>query len=158
MKRIDFGQSVAILANVGVITGIIFLAIELRQNNQMMVSQTRSNIATSLSSTLNPVTTDAELAEAIYRLDTGEGVTGAEEYRISLYDEQLFRYWENAHYQYRRGLYDENEWAGHRADIAASVNNRCRLAHFWADNREYYSELFVAFIDDVLLPSSCQLK
>lgn len=32
MKKIDLGQMITILANVGVIAGIIFLAIELRQN------------------------------------------------------------------------------------------------------------------------------
>jgi hypothetical protein len=32
MRKIDVGQAVAILANFGVITGIVFLAIEVRQN------------------------------------------------------------------------------------------------------------------------------
>jgi len=32
MKKIDLGQSIAILANIGVIAGIIIVAYELRQN------------------------------------------------------------------------------------------------------------------------------
>ena len=36
MKKLDLGQTMTILANVGVIVGISFLAVELRQNNDMM--------------------------------------------------------------------------------------------------------------------------
>lgn len=39
MKKIDLGQFISILANVGVISGIIFLAVEIRQNDKMMMSQ-----------------------------------------------------------------------------------------------------------------------
>ncbi len=41
MKKIELGQTIAILANVGVIAGILFLAIELRQNNEALGLQAR---------------------------------------------------------------------------------------------------------------------
>ena len=44
MKKLDVGQTVTILANVGVIAGIVFLAIELRQNNELLGVQIRSGI------------------------------------------------------------------------------------------------------------------
>lgn len=34
MKKIDLGQGAQILANIGVIAGIVFLAVELRQNKK----------------------------------------------------------------------------------------------------------------------------
>jgi len=40
MKKIDLGQSISILANLGVIAGIVFLAFELRQNNELLIAQT----------------------------------------------------------------------------------------------------------------------
>ena len=40
MKQIDLGQTISILANLGVIAGIVFLAVELRQNNELLVAQT----------------------------------------------------------------------------------------------------------------------
>ena len=39
MKKIDVGQTIAILANVGVIAGIIFLAIEIGQNQAALDEQ-----------------------------------------------------------------------------------------------------------------------
>jgi hypothetical protein len=41
MKKIDLGQTVQILANLGVIAGIVFLGIELQQNNALLGAQAR---------------------------------------------------------------------------------------------------------------------
>ena len=40
-KTISLGQLLEVMASIGVIAGIVFLAIELRQNNQLLVEQTR---------------------------------------------------------------------------------------------------------------------
>ena len=39
MKKLDLGQSIGILANVGVIAGIVFLGLELRQHNELMEAE-----------------------------------------------------------------------------------------------------------------------
>jgi hypothetical protein len=41
MKKIDIGQTVGLLANPGVVAGIEFLAVELRQNNELMNAAAR---------------------------------------------------------------------------------------------------------------------
>ncbi len=47
MKKIDLGQTIGVLANIGVIIGILLLVYELSQNRQMMKAQTRNEIAQS---------------------------------------------------------------------------------------------------------------
>ena len=42
MNRLNLGQTINTLANVGVIAGIVFLAIELRQNNELLGVQIRA--------------------------------------------------------------------------------------------------------------------
>ena len=42
MKKIDYGQAIQTLANVGVLAGIVFLAFELRQNNELLDTQIRA--------------------------------------------------------------------------------------------------------------------
>ncbi len=44
MKKFDSGQTITILANVGVIGGILLLAYELRQNNLYLQEQARFNL------------------------------------------------------------------------------------------------------------------
>lgn len=43
MKKIDIGQGIGILANLGVIAGIVFLAVELRQNNELLQAEASLN-------------------------------------------------------------------------------------------------------------------
>ena len=44
MKKLDLGQTITILANMGVIGGILLLAYELRQNNLYLQEQARFNV------------------------------------------------------------------------------------------------------------------
>ena len=39
MKKLDFAQTASLLANLGVIAGIIFLGFELGQNNDLLAAQ-----------------------------------------------------------------------------------------------------------------------
>ena len=43
MKKIDLGQAITILANIGVIAGILFLAVEVRQNQESLDEANRIN-------------------------------------------------------------------------------------------------------------------
>jgi hypothetical protein len=45
MKKIDFGQTVSVVANIGVVIGIVLLVYELNQNRQMTAAQTRHEMA-----------------------------------------------------------------------------------------------------------------
>ena len=44
MKKIDFGQTVTLIANIGVIGGIMMLAYELQQNNKLMEAAARQAV------------------------------------------------------------------------------------------------------------------
>jgi len=43
MKKIDLGQAINTLANLGVIAGIVFLAVEIRQNNELLAADASFN-------------------------------------------------------------------------------------------------------------------
>ena len=79
MKKIDLGQTITILANVGVIIGIVFLALEIRQNNSQLSAQSRFNyfqtrIDFSLLSATDPV-----LSPILAKLSLGEALDRHEE-------------------------------------------------------------------------------
>ena len=61
MKKIDLGQTLGILANVGVVFGILLLAYELNQNRQMMEAQT-GRVVWGASSTKGGIDLHVELA------------------------------------------------------------------------------------------------
>ena len=62
MKKIDLGQTAAVLANLGVIAGVLFLALELQQNNELIAAEGRLNRSNQVIETWNTLVTHPELA------------------------------------------------------------------------------------------------
>ena len=48
MKKIDRGQTISLVANIGVLIGILLLVFELNQNRVVTEAQTRSAITASI--------------------------------------------------------------------------------------------------------------
>jgi len=155
MKKIDLGRAIAVLANVGVLAGIVFLAAELRQNREMMRAQTRNELSQGIVTLLAMVADNGELADLRLRADRAEELTDVEAYRYSLFTRTLFRYWENVHYQYRLGVFDESEFRT-QADAWARYLDGSRAAtEFWCRYRREFSNEFVAEINGILDPEAC---
>ncbi len=63
MKKIDFGQTLQLFGNVGVVVGILLLVYELNQNRDMMEAQTRHEIAQSIVEQLGEIASNGDLAD-----------------------------------------------------------------------------------------------
>ena len=84
MKKIDLGQTVGILANIGVIVGIVFLAIEIRQNNELMEADARFNRLSLSTEAYNLLSTNRELATIQVKVANKEGLTEVEAFQASM--------------------------------------------------------------------------
>ena len=67
MKKIDLGQIITILANVGVVIGLVFLTLEIRQNNAQMRAQGAYSIDQSVETLNRAVYLDKEFADLLHR-------------------------------------------------------------------------------------------
>lgn len=67
MKKLDFVQFITILANVGVIAGIVFLSLEVRQNTAQMRAQAAFTINQSVEALNQAVFQAPEFAELLHR-------------------------------------------------------------------------------------------
>ena len=83
MKKLDLGQTITILANVGVIAGIVFLGVELRQNNELMESQARFNRLSIQTGSNTLVAENAGLAAILAKANKNEELTDAERLQIN---------------------------------------------------------------------------
>lgn len=115
MKLDRLSQGVQVAANLGVILSIMFLAYQISENRELTRAQTRNAIATSTISLLSSEALDADLASLVRRNNDAEELSADEQFRLERWMYSYFRLWEDAHYQYRNGLYDEAEFAGARA-------------------------------------------
>ena len=67
MRKIDLAQTISILANVGVVIGIIFLTLEIRQNTAQMRTQGAQSIYQAVETLNQAVYLDEEFADLHYR-------------------------------------------------------------------------------------------
>ncbi len=85
MKKPDLGQTITILANVGVIAGIVFLGVELAQNNEFLAAQARFNRQTLAAESWSIIATEPELTTVIIKDRNGQELTEVEKLRIEAY-------------------------------------------------------------------------
>ncbi len=137
------------LANVGVLAGIVFLALEIRQNSEVVRAQSRAQIASEAADHLMRRAENPQLAEIVIRADDGEELSRVEQLLLLNWQQSMLRRWENIHYQYRQGLYSEEEYFGNRTAWRGVVSNRSTRQH-WEQYRDSFSPEFAAEIDRLL--------
>lgn len=82
MKKIDPGQAFHILANIGVLGGILLLAFELQQNNELLAAEARFNRVTMVVDAWRFRAEHSELYELRERANNNEVLSRAEQMRV----------------------------------------------------------------------------
>ena len=142
----------SLLANFGVLVGVLFLVLEMQQNSQLMRSQTRDSLAEKNVEWRYAIAGNMETAQLFAdgpRI-MGDPQFDAEYFALaSLYDARL-RIWENELYQYQQGLYDEGEFRARLDSWKYNFRNKPDIAIFWEIRRGSYSQEFTDLIDSVI--------
>ena len=107
MKKLDLGQTITILANLGVIAGIVFLAIEIQQNNQLLRAEA---IGTALETRLvrqEIILANDSLVTAHAKNNRGEPLTDEDRIRLNAanYRNMLGR--QKDYFLYQEGILTE---------------------------------------------------
>lgn len=85
MKKNDLGQTLNTLANIGVIAGIVFLVIELDQNNNFLELEAKATRAQIFLDGRENIARDPDLAVLLIRDRNEEVLSDAEELQLSAY-------------------------------------------------------------------------
>ena len=107
MKKTDLGQVIGIVANIGVIAGIVFLAIELRQNNDFLAAQARLGQLNATVSRMQIGLNNADLADINWRARNGDPLTPAEENRYFEYALFTMMHWRWEYQEFEAGALPE---------------------------------------------------
>ena len=106
--NLDPGQIIGIAANIGVIAGIVFLAVELRQNNRHLAAQARYALrqyrADIVDSFVQP-----HVLSAMYRIDRGEEVTPEDRGAALMISLKALELWEWQYGEYAAGMLQQSQ-------------------------------------------------
>ena len=143
-------QSISLAANCVTILGLLLVIIQLQQNRTLMRAQVRHELASTIVELLNSSANNSQLVDVLRRAGRGEPLTEDEQLQFRLRSNALLRYWEDVHYQFRLGLYDEVEYSRQKAAWKATFASSVGFVKYWREVRELYSPRFAAEIDGLL--------
>jgi hypothetical protein len=146
MNKIDLGQTITIFANLGVIVGIAFLAVELRQNTNVARSSAIQAIAQLSYEHNMRVATDPDLRVLQDALDDegAAGLSTAQRNQVFAVFTALMVLQQNRFNQIRLGVLDDESVF----EIGSGAAFRRPLfAEFWAERKDRYSSDFQEYIE-----------
>ena len=109
MKIERLNSWLSLIANLGVVVGIIVVAFELQQTQIAMnaeASQWRAEMAIENGRQM----IEYDMSRLEEKLQSGESLSEIEETNVRLRWNQQLRYFENLHYQWQLGVLDEEIW------------------------------------------------
>ena len=143
MKKLDLGQAISILANVGVIAGIVFLATEIAQTNEYMAAQDRFNRLTALHNVQAHTIANADIALINARLNAGEELRPEEELAARMYQRIAMRSREWAYRELPENELPIEQW---RRNFSSGYT-----LEMWSEEKTEYDPGFVDWIEENVL-------
>ena len=120
-----------------------------------MRAQTRNEISDQLIDIQMTISSNPQLADVLFRGWNGEELSGGELMQFNQRNTALYRYWENVHYQYRLGLYDDSEYLRQRDAWHSYINGSRAVAEHWCRIRDQFSIEFVSEVNELLDEQQC---
>lgn len=110
MKKIDFGQAITILANVGVVVGIIILVVEIDQNNDALAFQARAMLTAARTAQQETIVQNAGgIVDLMDKVRRGDELTWADEFRLNVRHSNVIRNYEALYREVVNGTLTEDD-------------------------------------------------
>jgi hypothetical protein len=140
----------SLFANLGVVGGLIFLAVELNQNTQATITSASAETTNQALEFFSLGLDNQIVARSLYKRSIGEDLDGFEANQIWRYQFYNFRIFENAFMQFQRGYFDESEWTKYRRIISGRLANDPLAQQMWEESRGLWTAEFETEVADIL--------
>lgn len=151
MNRINFGQAISILANLGVIAGIGFLAAEIRQGNALLDSESRGSRAEIRRDWFEQIFENDRLAAVYGKARRLEGLTADEQFMWNAFIQYTFTGWQVAYQDWQAGLLEVEDlptegWRQFLTEEPGVVEqwDRVKMAGYHPDFREWMDNFLLS--------------
>ena len=142
-KQLNHWVSVAV--NLSVVAGIVFLGIELRQNNALLASEARHHLLENQVEAITQSYDNEHVMGGWLKSEAGQEISAEERFALLRYNYSLLRKFEWEYRQYRNGLIEEEDFP-----INAYIDiftTQPLMSETWQRYRLRQSEDFRSFIE-----------
>ena len=148
------GSAAELVGAIAVVLSLVYVAMQLRTSMLATRSAVRQASADRMINTLSLQIDSVALAQARTRQDDNEALTSLDKQQIDLYATIWWRTYESIHYQYRNGLYDEDEWNSHARIIRRVFSNNgggmfLSIRELWKTRSASFSPRFQAVVTEI---------
>lgn len=140
-------ESAELIGIAAIVVGLVFVGIELRQNQLDLRAQTRATLSLIDIEQIRSLREDEALMQRIVELDSA--ADSVEEYREQTWMREIARTAEHQFYQHRIGTFDESEFDGMR-NLWKRGFARTRYRDWWEANKQEFSPTFRDEFDALL--------
>ncbi len=144
MIKIDLGQTFRILANIGVIGGILLLAFELQQNNELMAAEARFNRLTMVVDAWRFTAEHGDLYELRERANNNEVLSRAEQIRV---DASVMAVFVMLEWTFRELSKDSPEMNQVREVQRYTFANEASTSKVWEARKNSFDPAFVQWME-----------
>ena len=145
----EAGAAIAeIIAAVAVIASLIYLSIQIHQNNELLRSGSRQTLVTN---DLASLAANFSNADVFARYVAGQELSAEDQLRLSFMFTLDLRNREFEYFQYANGLLDEQAWLAYRHVVL--INHSTGLGRAWWDQigRGLVDPKFADLVDEMLV-------
>jgi len=134
LKKIDVGQTIGILANLGVVAGILFLVVEIQQNTETLQAEMRFNQSERTTDAVEQFVSNPQLVSAYVKFERGDSLSREEDIVLSFYARRVLTSWRWVYGEVQRGTLDETALSDFRRLFHTyPLGTQPLLAHYWDD-------------------------
>jgi hypothetical protein len=149
VKKLDIGQTITILANAGVIIGIVFLAFEIRQNTTAVQASTFQDFTDSSEAYLIDLAINPDLLRVLLEgANDPSQLDEIERVQANLVIRRLWTRARTAYLQWQRGSLSESDWEVFERNICDPGELSRLEAIFWKVERVRLPDDFMAFVEE----------
>lgn len=147
MDLLQINEWLTLAANLGVLVGIVFLIIEIKQNTALHNSDSRKAL---LSNDQTSLLVALDHHDIFQKMSQPEKLSQADQYRLSFIFAIDLRNREFEYFQYMSGSLDENTWKSYKDLIL--MNHATERGRIWWEKvgREVVNPKFAEMVDQML--------
>jgi hypothetical protein len=135
---------------VAIIFSLVFLALEVKQSNQLAKAEIRQALNVTDMEVYKVQMEEDIIAKALYKINKNIPIDDYEEYQLNEFQKFNFRDFDNSFYQYRIGLFDENVWFAYRR-IIKSLLTENYIMLMWGNSNQSFSIEFQDEVSNIII-------
>lgn len=151
MNAESLNRWLTLLANIGVVAGLVLLAIQIRQNTDMLRVQMSHSRSETAQSEQQAVFNSPYIPEVLSKVRSDEELTYEEMIRYESYFRAFHRNQDNILWQYNQGFLGSNIPRSVRLAVRTVVGQSRASLDLWDRTKEAYTNECMAFVDDAIV-------